>query len=65
MKVRVTLEGRQFEVVNPWRERPEILLLVEFKDSRHPHWRRLPGYGQRYYDVLQVARRDHPNGNCN
>lgn len=57
MRVRITLAGRQYEVVNPNLERPEVLVYI---NSKHLgwHWRRLPGFGARYYEVVTAARNE-------
>lgn len=51
----VTLGGRQYRVSNPADERPEVQVMVNSKTGGW-HWRRFSGNGERYRQIVELAR---------
>lgn len=58
-QVFVTLDGRQYRVSNPADRQPEVQVYVNSKSGGW-HWRRFPGNGERYRQILELARGKAP-----
>lgn len=58
-QVLLTVDGRQYRVSNPADKRPEVQVFVNSKNVGW-HWRRFPGNGERYRQILELARGKAP-----
>lgn len=58
-EVLLTVDGRQYRVSNPADARPEVQVFVSTKNNGE-HWRRFPGNGERYKQIIALARGKTP-----
>lgn len=55
----ITLGGRQYRVSNPADRYPEVQVFVSGKNQGW-YWRRFPGNGARYWQIIELARGKAP-----
>lgn len=58
-EVQIMLGGRQYRVSNPADRHPEVQVFVLSKTGGW-YWRRFPGNGERYRQILELARGKAP-----
>lgn len=54
-QVLLTVDGRQYRVSNPADKRPEVQAWI-YSKTLGWHWRRFPGNGQRWHQIIALAR---------